>query len=299
MKKILVTGGSGLLGSKVVSLAESEYQVIPTHFKDSLFLNSVRLDITNKREVFQNIQKFRPDIVIHAAAETNVDKCEKEKQRAWKTNVEGTSNLAEICGRMNAKMIYVSTDYVFDGEKGLYAEEDEPNPVNYYGLTKLKGEELLAKCCEDYIIVRTSVLYGWNPRKLNFATWIIDSLRHKLKIQVVDDHFNSPTLADNLAQALVETLEKGLSGLFHMAGSERTSRYEFSVKVAETFNLDTSLIKPIKMNELKAWIAKRPRDSSLNVEKAKKVLKTKFWNVQESLNIMKTKPKIEFSNFKK
>jgi len=289
MEKILVTGGSGLLGSKVVSLTESEYQVFPTHFKDSLFLNSTRLNITNKQEVFQTVQRFRPSIVIHTAAETNVDKCEKEKQWAWKVNVEGTSNLAEICGRMNAKMIYVSTDYVFDGEKGLYAEEDKPNPVNYYGLTKLKGEELLVKYCKDHIIVRTSVLYGWNPRKLNFATWIIDSLRRNMKIQVVEDHFNSPTLAENLAQALLEAVEKDLNGLFHMAGSERISRYEFSMKLAKTFDLKTSLIEPIETDELKAWVAKRPKDSSLGIKKAQKILKTKFLNVQESLNIMKIK----------
>jgi len=289
MKKILVTGGSGLLGSKIVQSAGSDYQVIPTYFRDSVFPNSVRLDITNKREVFQTVQKIKPEVVIHTAAETNVDKCEKERDWAWEANVEGTSNLAEICGKMNGKMMCVSTDYVFDGEKGLYVEEDKPNPVNYYGLTKLKGEESLAKFCRDYFIARTSVLYGWNPRKLNFATWIIDSLRRNMKIQVVEDHFNSPTLADTLAQALLEAVEKDLNGLFHMAGSERISRYEFSVKLAKTFDLNASLIKPIKMNELKAWVAKRPKDSSLSIEKAQKILKTKFLNVQESLNIMKTK----------
>jgi len=293
MRRILVTGGSGLLGSKMVQLAGSNHQIIPTHFRESLFTGSVRMDITNKQEVIQTLRKTNPAIVIHTAAETNVDKCEKEREWAWKANVEGASNIAEICGKMNARMIYVSTDYVFDGEKGLYAEEDTPNPVNYYGLTKLKGEELVAKYCQDFVIVRTSVLYGLHPRRLNFATWVIESLKIGKNIQVVDDHFNSPTLADNLARALLEADEKDLKGFYHMAGSERISRFEFSFKIAEQFGLDSSLIKPVKMNELKAWIAKRPRDSSLSIEKARKTLKTKFLNVEESLNSMKLKGEID------
>lgn len=289
MKKLVVTGGSGLLGSKIVQLAKNNFNVIPTHFRDSIFSGSLRLDITDKREVFQTIRKLEPDVLIHTAAETNVDKCEKEREWAWKANVEGTGNLAEICGKINAKIVYVSTDYVFDGEKGLYTEEDKPNPINYYGLTKLMGEEAMMKHCDDHIIVRSSVLYGWDPRKLNFATWIIDSLKRHQSIQVVDDHFNSPTLADNLAEALLEAVKKHLSGFYHMAGSERISRYEFALRITKTFGLDSSLIKPIKMSELTTWVAKRPKDSSLSIEKARRALRTKFLKVQESLNIMKGK----------
>jgi len=291
MKRILVTGGSGLLGSRIVQLGRSKHQIIPTHFKESLFPDSVRVDITNRQNASQTIQKIKPEIVIHTAAETNVDKCENERELARKANIEGTGNIAEKCGEMNVKMIYVSTDYVFDGEKGLYIEEDTPKPVNYYGLTKLKGEKLVTNHCQDFVIARTSVLYGLHPRRLNFATWVIESLRRRKNIQVVNNHFNSPTLADNLAQALLEAAERDLKGLYHMAGSERISRYEFSVKTAETFGLNSSLIKPIKMNELRAWVARRPRDSSLNIEKAQKTLTTKFLNVQESLNTMKSKEK--------
>jgi len=293
MKRILVTGGSGLLGSKIVRLGRSNNQVIPAYFRESLFPNSVRIDITDKQEVFQTVQKIKPEIVMHTAAETNVDKCEKERDWAWKANAEATGNLAEICGKMSIKMLYVSTDYVFDGEKGSYAEEDAPNPVNYYGLTKLKGEELLKKHCSDFVIARTSVLYGLHPRKLNFATWVIESLKRGKPIQVVDDHFNSPTLADNLAEALLETAEKDFKGVYHMAGSERISRYGFSLKIAETFGLDSSLIKPIKMSELKAWVARRPRDSSLSINKSQEILETRFLNVQESLNTMRATEEID------
>jgi len=287
MDRLLVTGGSGLLGSKIVNQAKSEYVVVPTHHTRSFFPTSVKLDVANKQEVFKVIQHFKPQIVIHTAAETNVDKCEINKTWAWKANSEGTRNVVEACARINAKLIYISTDYVFDGDKGFYAEEDKPNPVNYYGQTKLRGEELVKTKSRDYVIVRASVIYGWHLRKANFTTWVINSLRGGKRIEVIDDHYNSPTLADNLAQALLEITKKGLNGTYHTSGSERINRYEFAVKIAEMFHLDTGLIEPIKMTDLKIWVAKRPRDSSLCIDKAQKQLKTSLLRIEESLEVMK------------
>jgi len=287
MKRILVTGASGLLGSKIVKLAEQSLEVIPTHNTRSFFKDSIKLDITNRTEVFQVTAKIKPDVVIHVAAETRVDQCEKNREEAWKVNAKGTKNVAVACGKIKARLIYVSTDYVFDGEKGVYFESDEPNPVNYYGWTKLKGEEFVRENCQDYVIARPSVLYGWHSWKTNFALWVMESLRRKEPITVVDDHYNSPTLADNLAEALLEIAETDLNGIFHTAGSERINRYEFAVKIAKNFDLDANMIKPVKMSELKMWIAKRPRDSSLCIIKAQKQLKTKFLNIEESLKLMK------------
>lgn len=286
MEKILITGASGLLGSKVVKLAEQSFEVIPTHNTRSSFKNSFKMDITNSAEVLQVFGKTKPDVVIHIAAETRVDQCEKNKQEALKVNAEGTKNVVMAC-EVNAKLIYVSTDYVFDGEKGLYVESDRPNPLNYYGWTKLKGEEFVKENCQDYVIARTSVLYGWHSWKTNFLLWLIGSLKRGEQITVVDDHYNSPTLADNLAEILLEIVETDSKGIFHTAGKERISRYEFAVKIAQNFDLDTNMIRPIQMDELKMWIAKRPRDSSLCTNKAQKQLKTKFLNVQESLKRMK------------
>lgn len=159
MERILITGGSGLLGSKVVKLAEKSFEVIPTHNTRSFFKDSVIMDITNCERAFHVVAKIKPDVVMHPAAQTRVDQCEKDREGAWKVNAEGTKNVALACGKINAKLIYVSTDYVFDGEKGLYVESDEPNPVNYYGLTKLKGEKFVRENCQEYAITRTSVLY--------------------------------------------------------------------------------------------------------------------------------------------
>jgi len=298
MKRILVTGASGLLGSKIVKLAEPSFEVIPTHNRRSLFKNSVKMDITKSVEVFQVVAKMKPDLVMHVAAETRVDQCEKNKEDAWKVNAEGTKNVAVACGNINIKLIHVSTDYVFDGEKGLYVESDKPNPVNYYGWTKLNGEESIKENCPDYVIARTSVLYGWHPWKTNFVLWVLESLRRGEPITVVDDHYNSPTLADNLAEALLEMAAKDLSGVFHTAGSERINRYEFAVKIAKNFELDANMIRPVKMGELKMWIAKRPHDSSLCIRKAQKQLKTKFLNIQESLKIMKVNRRESSISFK-
>lgn len=285
--RLLITGSSGLLGSKLVKAAR-DHEVISTHGTKPLLPNSVKMNITDKNEVLRVMGKFKPDVVIHTAAETDVDKCEVDKEHAWKVNADGTKNIAEACAEVGANPVYISTDYVFDGEKGLYDEEDEPKPINHYGLTKLEGEKHITKI-GDHLIVRTSVLYGWHPWKKNFATWVLGSLRQKKQIKIVDDHYNSPTPADNLAELLLEAVEKGLIGLYHTAGRERISRFGFALQIAETFGLDSELVKPIKMAELKAWVARRPRDSSLQVDKIRRKLKTKPLDVSEGLSLMKVR----------
>lgn len=298
LDKVLVVGGNGLLGSKIVKLVQTRYDCVPTHRTRPLDFGSLKLDITSQEEVFHVFRTVNPNMIIHVAAETNVDKCETDREWAWKVNAEGVANVAKACGKMNLKLVFVSTDYVFDGEKGFYTEEDKLNPINYYGLTKLKGEEFVREYCKDYLIVRTSVLFGWHPWKKNFVTWAIEALRSRKGIEVVKDHFNSPTLADNLAEALLEMVEKDFKGVYHTSGSERISRYEFVVKIAKVFDLDISLVKPIKMKELKAWVAKRPRDSSLCIDKAQRKLETKFFDVEESLKFMRNCEKMLSSNFK-
>lgn len=287
MKRLLLTGANGLLGSKVVKLAQQCFEVVPTHHTRSLLTGSVRLNVANGVEVLKVVARLKPDVLVHVAAETRVDHCEKNREEAWRVNAEGTKNIAMACRKIKSKLIYVSTDYVFDGEKGLYVESDKPNPVNYYGLTKLRGEEFVKENCQNHVVARTSVLYGWHSMKTNFALWVIESLRRGESITVVNDHYNSPTLAENLAGALVEMAKQDMRGFFHTAGNERISRYEFAVKIAKTFGLDESMIKPVKMNELSMWIARRPRDSSLCIDKVQKRLEKKFMSVEESLRTMK------------
>jgi dTDP-4-dehydrorhamnose reductase len=245
------------------------------------------MDITKESDVRRVFNSLKPDVVIHAAAETNVDRCEVDKKHAWRVNVGGTKNIADMSNVINARMLYVSTDYVFSGEQGLYTERDDPNPVNHYGSTKLEGERYVIRTCRDYAIARTSVLYGHHPSKSNFVKWVIQTLRENEPISVVDDHYNSPTLAGNLAEAILEMIQKNLNGLYHVAGSERITRFDFAIQVAKNFDLDSSLIKPVRMSELGAWVAKRPRDSSLRVDKIQKQIKTKLLDVNNALERMK------------
>ena len=284
--KLLVTGASGLLGNKIVKTANGNYDVTPLHSTHPLHSGSLKLDVTDRKQVLNLFSTLEPDVIIHTASETNVDKCEIQKEHAWKINVEGTRNIAEAC-KAGVKLIYISTDYVFDGRKGDYKEDDTPNPINYYAVTKLEGEKQVIQNCKNFAILRTSVLYGWHPLKQNFATWVINELKQNKEITVVEDHYNTPTLADNLAEMAIEAIPKDLQGVYHACGSERIGRYEFARQIARAFDLNQNLIRPIKMEQLTAWIAKRPRDSSLNTNKIRGQLEAKPLNITEGLDRMK------------
>lgn len=287
-EKLLVTGGSGLLGNKIVNKASENFKVTATYNENPVEggCESIKLDITQKEEVLRVFKKIHPVYVIHTAAFTDVDKSETEREKAWEVNAEGTRNIAEVCERVGAKMIYISTDFVFDGKRGNYKENDDLNPINWYGRTKLEGEKFVKNYDIEYIIARVSVLYGWNINKLNFATWVINKLENKEKISIVRDQWNSPTFADNCADILLELIKRNENGLFHLAGGERINRFDFAKMISEIFDLNADLIKPVKSNEIKQQ-ARRPMDSSLNVDRIKRGLGTKPFNVEQGLRQMK------------
>lgn len=281
MESLFITGGSGLLGSK---FRDGEYEIIQTHHQNPSN-KSILLDITSKEDVSRKITNTSPSVVIHTAALTDVDYCEDHHKEAWNINAMGTENIVKACEKADCKLIYVSTDFVFDGEKGTYKEEDKTNPLNYYALTKLKGEEYVQNSNLDYAIARVSVLYGWHE-KLNFVTWVIEELKKGNQINIVTDQYNSPTLADNAAEALIKIHEKDKSGIYHVAGDERINRLHFAGNIAEIFDLNEDLINPIKSDEL-IQKARRPKDTSLCVDKAKRDLKMKLLNTKEGLEEMR------------
>jgi len=273
-----------------VSILRDDYEVVgldryvPEGRKDHA------VDITQKGPTLEFVVGTAPNVVVHAAAETDVDRCETRRDLARKINVEGTANVAEACVRVGAKLIFVSTDYVFDGSKGNYAETDQPNPISFYGLTKLEGERIAASTSPGSLIVRPSVLYGWHPTKLNFATWVLKGLSEHQTLKVVDDHVNSPTFADNLADGIHRAIERNSLGILHIAGSERISRYDFARRIAKRFDLDEGLLVPVEMKDL-GWTARRPRDSSLNVGKAEKELSIELFGADRGLEEMaRSKP---------
>lgn len=283
MLRILVTGGSGLLGSRFPVLADENYEIITTHHKHPS-KETIPLDIKEGEMVRKTIKNINPDVIIHTAALTNVDYCEDHQQEAWELNVQGTKNLVDACQENCSKLIYISTDFVFDGDKGLYKEEDETNPLGYYAYTKLKGEEQVKNSSLDYVIARVSVLYGWHSQP-NFVTWVLEELKSGNNINIVIDQYNSPTLADNAAQAVLRMIELDKTGLYHTAGRERISRYDFALKIAQEFDQDPALIRPIKSKDL-VQKARRPADSSLSVEKIQNDLNIRMLNIKEGLEYM-------------
>lgn len=273
-----------MLGSRFQDLACENYQIISIHHHNPL-KDTISLDITKEKEVLDKLTYLNPDVVIHSAALTQVDYCEENHALAWKVNVKGTCNLVNICEKLGARLIYVSTDFVFDGSKGMYSEDDKPNPLNYYAYTKLKGEEIVKKSELEFAIARVSVLYGWHNRT-GFVNWVINELQKNHTIKVVDDHYNSPTLANNAALAILRIIEKNKTGIYHTAGSERISRFQLALNIARVFELDETLIKPVSSSELKQK-AKRPRDSSLSVNKVRRDLKIRMLDTKKGLKIMK------------
>ncbi|KUK04385.1 dTDP-4-dehydrorhamnose reductase [Methermicoccus shengliensis] len=283
---MFVTGGSGLLGNKIAEIAlERGYDVYSGYCNHKPeFGKAVKFDLTDANSIVRAINDVKPDVIIHTAALTDVDRCEVDKDLAYKINVEGTKIIAEMARKFNSFLIYISTDYVFDGNKGLYKEEDETNPVNYYGYTKLLGE----KYCQDFCIARTCVIYGAKPAsgKVNFALWLINKLENGESVRIVIDQYITPTLNTNLARMLLEIAERKITGIFHLAGATRVSRFEFVKEIARVFGLDESLIIPSRMDEIN-WIAKRPRDSSLDTSKATKYLNERPYTLSRALKILK------------
>ncbi|MCX6776227.1 MAG: dTDP-4-dehydrorhamnose reductase [Candidatus Micrarchaeota archaeon] len=288
MTRILVIGATGLLGSRLMELGKESYEMHGTYSRDKpKGSNMHRMDVTKRDEVFSILEKVKPDCVADTAAITDVDYCETHPEEAWLVNVDGTKNVAEACKRIGAKMVFLSTDYVFDGKKLDYSEKDKPRPMNYYAKTKLVSEHVLEALGVNYITARTAVLYGLGGLgKKNFVTWIIEKLDNKEKIRIVTDQHNNPTYSDNLAEILLALYRKDAKGLFHVTGSDCLSRYEFALRISDAFGLDGKLISPTTTPELNQ-IAVRPEKVSMVTNKVERVTGIKPMGVDEGLRRLK------------
>ncbi len=197
----------------------------------SVYGNFVKLDISGKAQVDEAFTTIKPDVVVHAATLTDVDKCEMNKELAWKVNVEGTKNIVEAAQKAGSFLIYISTDYVFSGEKGCYKETDSPDPINYYGLTKLKAEEIVKTQTEYFIASAQRYLWfhscSWKSQLCSLAN---RNTRKGERVKIVTDQWNTPTLNTNLAEMTLEVIERRLTGIYHLCGATRVSRFEFANK---------------------------------------------------------------------
>lgn len=251
MAKVLVTGANGMLGQDLCPILEDcGYEVVETDVDT--------LDITNFDMTKKVISNEKPDILVHCAAYTNVDKAEEEQELAHKINGVGTENLAKVCGNNDITMIYISTDYVFDGKnQEKYLPTDKTNPINIYGKTKLEGEIAVQKYCKKFYITRTAWLYGIHGK--NFVETMI-SLADKPELKVVDDQIGCPTWTVELADGIVKLLDEGMDyGIYHLCGSGETSWYGFAKEIFKLTGLSVNL-KPCTTDEFPRP-ANRPKHS--------------------------------------
>lgn len=290
-KRILIVGSNGMLGQRLSEfLSERNYELFTCSVEEESFngdIPYIQLDITKKNKVRELIYDFFPDYVLNTAAYTNVDKSETEKELAYKINVTGVENLALYTWAVDGHLIHVSTDYVFNGEKGPYTERDKPDPINYYGRTKLAGENTLSTSGVRNSILRTNVLYGVAKHgRSDFVKWVFDSLSQNKTIKIVTDQINNPTYIDDLVLAINLVIEDNKEGCYHIGGSEFISRFEFTNMIADYFKLNKKLIQPIKTGELNQP-ARRPLRSGLVTLKAQTELGFKPRSIQETFLLMK------------
>jgi dTDP-4-dehydrorhamnose reductase len=283
---ILVTGASGLLGASVVSQAQAQgREVIGLYHRHSIHMEEAKLfaaDLTRQVEIDRIFSRTRPSSVIHCAAAANVDWCEEHADEAYRLNVIASAAIAEITARSGTRLVYVSTDSVFDGECGNYSETDTPEPLNVYAKTKLQGEREVARLNPAAIIARVS-LYGWNAQnKHSLAEWVLERLAAGELVPGFCDVFFCPTLANDCAEALLELADRNLSGIYHVVGSECVSKYEFARLVAAKFGFDPGQVFATRMLDAKLK-ALRPRNTSLNTGKLCAALGRSMPNVDAGL----------------
>jgi dTDP-4-dehydrorhamnose reductase len=298
MKKILITGSNGLLGQKLVYALRirKDIHLIATSVganrltqKEGYTYDS--LDITNRAEVFAILKKHQPDTIINTAAMTNVDACESKREECWALNVTAVQYLVDAITKAENKdtqLIHLSTDFIFDGEKGSeYIETDKPNPLSYYALSKYESEKILQQSKIKWAIARTIIVYGVvdNMSRSNIVLWAKDALTKGQKINVVDDQFRSPTLAEDLAAGCILIADKGATGIYHLSGPETMSILTLVYRVADFWKLDRSVVSPSKSNALNQ-AARRPPYTGFVIDKAKKELGYKPHSFEEGLAIL-------------
>jgi len=277
MKKILITGSNGFIGQEIMheALTNSDAELTALSRGDNRFSHKgnyryICADVCNAEHMEEVISEFHPDCVIHTVALANVDVCEKEPELCEMINVQSVKILVALAEKYSFQLIYLSTDFIFDGENGPYKEDDDPNPLNKYGKSKLQAERLIQESNCRWSIVRTILVYG-APREAgrsNFILWVKNSLQANKIINVVTDHVRMPTYVNDVARACLQIATQGATGIFHISSEELFSVYEIAQQVADFWNLDKSLIQPVLAESLSSSVP-RPHYTGFIIEKAK------------------------------
>ncbi len=294
MKTILTTGSNGLLGQKITEkiLAEDRVKLIATSKGINRYpiidgYEYAEMDILNPEQVRQVLEKYKPDAIIHTAAMTNVDTCEANKELCHQLNVDAVQTLLAVCEEKNIQLVHLSTDFVFDGADGPYKEEDAVNPVSYYGESKVLAEDLLKHSKARWAIIRTILVYGISNdmSRSNIVLWAKGALEKASPINVVNDQWRMPTLAEDLAEACILAVEKSAEGIYHISGKDYMSIADLVRKVADYWSLDKSFLNEISSASLNQT-AKRPVKTGFILDKAIKDLGYNPHSFEEGLRIL-------------
>lgn len=290
MRNIFITGASGLLGSKLMAVAREDYDVLGQYHQKEFSMKgcrTVELDLCDRDKVFSTIEQFEPDLVVHTAALRDMDYCEAHKEEADAVNVSATRNIRDICSQIGTKVIFISTDMVFDGAKASYDENAETSPTNYYGETKVQAESLISEDPNN-IITRISFLFGWNvnDRRLNFVTWVLNNLKLGDELELYTDIYRNGTFMDDAARMFLLMYMRGLSGIYHVAGKSCLNRFEMGELICEIFGYDKEILKA-NTSENASWVANRPKRCCLDVSRTEEDLELNLLDFRECLLDMK------------
>jgi dTDP-4-dehydrorhamnose reductase len=294
MKRILVTGSNGLLGQKLTErvLKFGDYDLIATgkganRYPVTTGYTYAEMDILDPVNVKKVVELYRPDAIIHTAAMTNVDTCEDNKAMAFALNVEAVKTLLSLCELHNIQLIHLSTDFIFDGVDGPYKEEALPNPLSFYGETKLEAEELLKKSNAQWVILRTILVYGIvsDMSRSNIVLWAKNALEKGLPLNIVNDQWRMPTLAEDLAEICLLAVEKSAHGIYNASGKDMMSISELVAKVADYWQLDKTLINEVSGATLNQK-ARRPGKTGFDLSKSVQYLGYQPHSFQEGLELL-------------
>lgn len=295
--KVLLTGSNGLLGQKLVALLHQAPGVelvatargtnrLAAHYPALRFLS---LDVTDPTQVQQVLTQEQPSHLIHTAALTQVDDCELNQAACWAQNVTATEHLAAACAQLNIHLAHLSTDFIFNGEEALLAEEAQPDPISHYGASKLAAEQVVQRTAGlRWAIARTVLMYGTTAAagRSNLVLWVRESLRNKQQIKVVDDQWRTPTLAEDLAQGCWLLAQQSAQGIYHLSGRELLTPYQMAQQVATTFGLDAALLTRVD-SQVFVQPARRPPRTGFRIDKAERELGYQPHSFAEGLALIK------------
>lgn len=287
--KLFITGGSGRVGSMLCERAvQKGFEVYSNYHSYRVIRTGVtflQLDISKRDEVEHALRTLRPDRLIHTAAIAQ----ENKPSLLQAVNVEGTRHIAECCAGEDVHMVYLSTDIAFDGQKGMYTEDDDVNPRGDYPASKVKGEQIVNEICPDSSILRIAINYGWSERRNTFLEWLLKEAFSRKSVCLFKDQKRSLISLPDLADAILEVSSKRLGGVLHLGGPEPMTRYDFGLKVARHFSFPEEWLVPVTMEQMH-YVGSRCYDCSLDITKAKSLLETSFHSVDEELSSLRNRP---------